>query len=943
MAPVPFTSLFDPSTPLTLIDVISECIRYNPKNRITSKACLSHAYFTETVPRIQTAPYIPPMPEAPSPSSVLSHLTQPHLASTGSTTALVSPPDSVQGATASQQPSHASGSTSYPQQPSPPNPPPSFNIGDPSRTLPLPQPSVPHSNGNRIPFYPHYRDTHSQSPGIPNSPSSASSLSLHSIHSHKTAYDAPGLEHNLTSGSTLVYGVSSSRNRTSGASALVDQLRELDLPAADLSSYGRRAAPAVVTNGNRYDANDSSLSIPMWQQQAQAHQQQQQQHHLPSSAASSSTHGTRPSHEQEVPSLEHYGQPHFSSLPANFDRSSTSVASRSTHGSSSYVPTPSDGGPGQGQNATEYRPSPPIVRTPYDDDLSMPPPPPPIKIDEPVRRQDVVMANAQVEAAKRQALAAIPTKKKRWGLGSVFGSGSHSNDSKHSHHHHEQLASVGEEAAASTASVPLKRTQSVSNDPHLDTPAPPLDAKAAQKEAKRQAKQLELAKREAASAAAKERARAVMLKRERLVNEQVNGKSSSIHSGSSSIDLKAGAKDKDKGSKTSLEQHQQHPSSTSQSQPHPSTNGQASSSQGSLGSSYRSVSHSNNSSRQLLQPTHNSSTTTTDTTSSSIHTSSTPTLGSTTSSFRNDPLALAQHHRHKSRRRDGDDDHSMSSYGGGGGHHSLRSSSNMSFASIDSDPGPKPSSRLYPSSLGLNRATSSQMSGGSSLGPGGSSPQLYSLPHGSGSIENQLARDFREHTKLASSGGYSAGNGGGGIGGLGSASSSSFELHRSYGATGRSSGLGSHGGVQNGGASPSGGYVNPMFQVVRSLIDDPVSFLSFGSHAFSLPLPFSLFAIMSGRSLSRLFCVAFLVHTENRWILQFEPLRPTPIKRRLFHPFPISLPLRINIITTIILHTIIPIITPNSNNSSSSNIAILRRRHRHRQGCPRTVEKCTDD
>ncbi|KAL7410251.1 kinase-like domain-containing protein [Mrakia frigida] len=677
MSPPPFASLFQPSIPLTLIDCISECLRYNPKHRITAKACLEHAYFRITVPRIQATPYIPAMPEAPSPSSFPGRPSQPHLSSSSSNSVLISPPNSgvVHGVPERDlPPSHSS----IPHQ----NPP-SFNIVDGStRTLPPPQLSpllAQNQNQTRAPFYPQYRDSPSQ---IPSSPSGGSGISIHSQNSQKTVYDTPGLEHNISSASTLI----SPRIRTSGASALVDQLRELDLPAADLSSYGRRAPPSGISRYNFKEDQPSSASPTSnsWQQQ----------HSSQASHGSSNSHLSQ--NHYDGSNYEGYdGRSHSSISPA-FAQSSSTVNSGSHASSSSHIDTPGNG--------SHYRQHPPpTIRTPYDDELSMPPP----MDDERVRRQDVVMANAQVEAAKRAALP-VP-KKKKWGLGSVFGG---SNESKH-----ESLAPVGEEPNGSSHSLPLKRTQSISNAPDSG-PSPsvsndPLDVKAAQKEAKRVAKQLELAKREAAQAQARERARAVMQKRDRLVAEQVSTNKANgggvveiewrdMTTGRSMLATDHRSPQKDKGKQVDRQQ-----------------------------------SAASSSSRDRLGAPSSSSLN---------HSASNPHLGGSSASHRSGasggpfkPFDPTREHRHKSRRRDGDDDHSMSSLDA----NSLRSPSIMTFQSVDSDPGPRSSPRQYPSSL--SRTAASVSSQGST-----SSPQLYSLPHGSGSIGDQLSRDFREHTNLGS-------------------------------------------------------------------------------------------------------------------------------------------------------------------------------------------------
>lgn len=254
------------------------------------------------------------------------------------------------------------------------------------------------------------------------------------------------------------------------------------------------------------------------------------------------------------------------------------------------------------------------------------------------------------------------------------------------------------------------------------------------------AKQLELAKREAAQAQARERARAVMQKRDRLVAEQVSTNKANgggvveiewrdMTTGRSMLATDHRSPQKDKGKQVDRQQ-----------------------------------SAASSSSRDRLGAPSSSSLN---------HSASNPHLGGSSASHRSGasggpfkPFDPTREHRHKSRRRDGDDDHSMSSLDA----NSLRSPSIMTFQSVDSefnlsplsllpldhsetdpflflslsgDPGPRSSPRQYPSSL--SRTAASVSSQGST-----SSPQLYSLPHGSGSIGDQLSRDFREHTNLGS-------------------------------------------------------------------------------------------------------------------------------------------------------------------------------------------------
>lgn len=104
-----------------------------------------------------------------------------------------------------------------------------------------------------------------------------------------------------------------------------------------------------------------------------------------------------------------------------------------------------------------------------------------------------------IEPTVGAAPVPVAGKKKKWGLSSVFGL-----SEKH-------LPPVQEAPYSSS----LKRTQS-------GTPAGPVidDPKKAKKEAERQARELERAKREAAVRAQQERARAVMRKREHIIEER---------------------------------------------------------------------------------------------------------------------------------------------------------------------------------------------------------------------------------------------------------------------------------------------------------------------------------------------------------------------------------------------------------------------------------------
>jgi meiosis induction protein kinase IME2/SME1 len=96
-------------------------------------------------------------------------------------------------------------------------------------------------------------------------------------------------------------------------------------------------------------------------------------------------------------------------------------------------------------------------------------------------------------------------------------------------------------------------------------------------------------------------------------------------------------------------------------------------------------------------------------------------------------------HRTKARRRETDDDHSSSDV------HSISRMSMISFATVDSDPGPRPSRRVPPANggpppaFGINRTTSV-----SSL----RSSDFSSSARSSNSLEGQFITDFTERASF---------------------------------------------------------------------------------------------------------------------------------------------------------------------------------------------------
>lgn len=727
-------SYFPPGTPSTLIDCIADCLRYDPRQRITAQGCLDHPYFIVAATSLESKTIIPPMPDAPAIPPTRSSVPTLLPSATTSTSHLVSPPDS--GVVQNVPPRDAPLSHSQSGHGTQSNRPATFSMIDSAnRTLPPPQPST-----HRLPYYP-YRDNSSPH-SVPGSPSSSFSLALHP---QMTVYDSPSLDTMLAG--SLGQGSSSARLRTSGASALVDQLRELDLPSSELSSYGRRGGPppsggsGLGTRGQYTFARESSSSgdlahPPLYQRYAEPH--------APNGATSSPASPMRPA----------------------FDKSSGSVVSSSS--SLHQLDNPSNGASGS-------RPAPPMIRTPYDDELSAPPPPALYDKERVRRGADIAVANAQVEAAKRAALAAQSNagKKKKWALSSVFGG---NNDSKLDH----LLPSVGEEVpVASGSGLSLKRTQSALNGRsgggggfggdidmadggggggYGEGQPSTLLSKANAKEAKKLAKQLELARREAAAAAQRERARAVMQKRERLAPIMKGAGGSG--GGNGSIPVSNSVSNSVTGEPIPVVS--------------PVVRGGAASSSGFFGGRASSSLTLNkapdagkgksvvqtDSQTRLLGSEGNSN----------IGSSSSLALGASASNTHlasdigESPALLFgadgnDHHRksfdlmhrHKSRRRDGDDDHSMSSHDAGA---SLCSPSVMSFLSDRSDPGPRQSARQYPSSLAIGRTASISSHGSAS------SPQLFQQQHHhqSPAAIDAMARDFTDHARL----GTASSNGAGG-------------------------------------------------------------------------------------------------------------------------------------------------------------------------------------
>lgn len=179
LTPVHFRGLFNENVPQSLVDCISDLLRYNPRYRLTSAECVDHPYFHETLPHLRQTPPIPRIPfsQGQPPPGALRLTPVP----------LDAPPRQV-------PPSHSHQSV----------PRPAFADGD-MRTLPPPNRTPDHQSSSRL-FFP--------------------------------SHGGP-------------------EGRVYGASALVNQLRELDLPTEDLASYGMRRSEEQPPSLSSLNINDN--------------------------------------------------------------------------------------------------------------------------------------------------------------------------------------------------------------------------------------------------------------------------------------------------------------------------------------------------------------------------------------------------------------------------------------------------------------------------------------------------------------------------------------------------------------------------------------------------------------------------------------------------------------------------------------------------------------
>jgi meiosis induction protein kinase IME2/SME1 len=477
--PVHFVSLFPPSTPISLVDCIQDLLRYNPKARLTAEDCLNHPYFHLTQPLLRGVTQLPEIPFAKG---------QPSLAELGTllrnidrqrASGVYAVPSHDDVAARSLPPSHSS---------SPVHGKSAFG-GHDGRTLPPPKISP-----DIRPFY--------QTSDRASNYGSQFALQSGAMPSTNNATSA--------SSSQTMLNLPHSRTSRGGASALVDQLRELDLPTDSLSTFGRRPIVSEVASQERPlgDPNSPRVVPPPLQRTAEyANTGVQLDRTLspyaaPSGSTSSISLGTNASNVS-LPAIPVYQRSH---LPPHMASPTTLLSGQqpsSPYDNGSHFGSQRSFNSGSGQLA-----GPGLASLPEDVDMAD-------NSVEPVRHPD------QHLLAQSSAALPMSSKKKKWGLSSVFG-GSH--DKTPSSLPSANIVPLTTNASMSRTQFGAKATDRFQSQVVLPTPQIDIstitDPKKAKKEAERQAKELEKAKREAAERAQKERARAVMQKRTQLEQQR---------------------------------------------------------------------------------------------------------------------------------------------------------------------------------------------------------------------------------------------------------------------------------------------------------------------------------------------------------------------------------------------------------------------------------------
>lgn len=418
-APKHFNSLFPKTTPMSLIDCIADLLRYDPKRRITAAQCTNHPYFHETLPHIRQTPLIPEIPF---------HVGQPPRGQ--------------------RQPRQTAPATA-PQQQQPPQ----------QAAQAQPQPPQP-ADAARASAPQHLRVQAPQHLPVP--PPQVSPVEI------RTPEQAAQMQQQQQS--HLFPAAVPLQREGSAASAIVHQLRALEMPRDDLSPYRRRGsddrrssmAPSMAVDtpgGSPSDPSYVSLLSTANLDRVAPHGYQQQSDRAP----------------PHVLAYINQQAAYHRQQAAESGTLSTPSLVAFEHGVSPRGSYHQDMSSPQSESTT---PSPLHPASPDDTSVSLP-----------------TVPVSQLQSKKNG----------KWNFGSVS---------------RKNLSSIKE----ALPHPGLKRTQSGSRAQDREGAPPPAEKPLTKKQ---QERELALAKREAADRAQKERARAVLAKRNQLIAE-IGSKSTDV-------------------------------------------------------------------------------------------------------------------------------------------------------------------------------------------------------------------------------------------------------------------------------------------------------------------------------------------------------------------------------------------------------------------------------
>lgn len=465
--PITFSSLFGQHVPSSLVECIQDLLRYDPQARLTTQQCLDHPYFRDVAPRL-----LPPQAKPPAPPSAPSPIRRvpDRMAIDSSSSPMRSIP-----------PSHSQMSASSGK--------PVFGANSDMQTLP-PLRRAQAQNGqsppHRVPFY---QSTNAgptvQMRDQSEPPSNAGSPMHESSDVQWAPAPAPAMRDSTIS-QYPAFPDSASMYAGSHASMQFD----------DRSGHGSNDT-STLYDGSVFEGTPQlhgSSSTLHLQDQRQSGHGQQQHHSGPISPSPSRT---------------------------VYDDDMTLALERERQG---HATDGRNQGMGQYPQGVGSSPNLPSMR----DSTS-----------------DVSLSNRNDQNASNETVNSKDKDKRRsrgWGLhiSSVFSGSNNSNSNSngsgsntHNHNHNHSHSSLKRSQSSSTGGASVKGEQTPAQQvvaAHMEAsaasaaaaaasaaPAPPMDPKKAKKEAEKAAREAEKAKREAQQKAARERARAVMQKRNQLL------------------------------------------------------------------------------------------------------------------------------------------------------------------------------------------------------------------------------------------------------------------------------------------------------------------------------------------------------------------------------------------------------------------------------------------